>query len=313
MKTVPLGQTGQNVSALCLGTMYFGSRTARQTSFQLLDAYRERGGTFLDTANIYATWLSGHHGGESESLLGQWIKDRGNRPDLFIAGKVGFEMPGVRRGLRSAQIEAECHKSLKRLGIDTIDLYYAHKDDRNTPMQETLEAFHRLVKAGHVRYIGASNFPAWRLEEARWTSSVNGLSSYCCIQQRYSYLRPKPGAVFGPQLAANRDLLDYCRTRNMTLLAYTPLLSGSYTRPDKPLPAKYVGPDSKARLRALRSVAKETGATPNQVVLAWMLQHGPPVIPVFGASTPEQMAENMAAPKVLLTGRQMERLDRAQG
>ncbi|MBN1996313.1 aldo/keto reductase [candidate division KSB1 bacterium] len=313
MKTIPLGQTGLKVSALCLGTMYFGSRIDLDTSFKLLDTYTERGGAFLDTANIYATWIYGCRGGESENLLGKWIKKRGNRKDLFIATKMGFEMPGVKRGLRAAQIEAECHKSLKRLGVETIDLYYAHKDDPHTPMQETLEAFDRLVKTGCVRHIGASNFPAWRMEEARWTSIVNNLSSYCCIQQRYSYLRPKPGAGFEPQLAANTELLDYCRMRDLTLLAYTPLLSGSYSRNDRPLSGKYVGPDSKARLRALRSVAGESGATPNQVVLAWMLQHDPPVLPVFGASTPDQMSENLAALDISLTTQQMERLNRAQG
>jgi aryl-alcohol dehydrogenase-like predicted oxidoreductase len=139
------------------------------------------------------------------------MRERKNRAQMFIATKVGFGYPGVEQGLRAHQIETECEGSLKRLGIDTIDLYYAHVDDRNTPQEETLEAFDRLVKAGKVRLIGASNFLAWRLEEARWVSQTHGWAEYCCIQQRHSYVRPKPGGSFAPQIAANDDLLDYCR------------------------------------------------------------------------------------------------------
>ncbi|MCS7219778.1 MAG: aldo/keto reductase [Anaerolineae bacterium] len=311
MKTVLLGHTGVQVSAICLGAMYFGTRNDPPSSYQLLDQYVEAGGSFIDTANIYAWWVPGFQGGESETLLGQWMRERCNRARLFLATKVGFQYAGVERGLRASQIEAECEKSLKRLGVETIDLYYAHVDDRKTPMEETLEAFDRLVRAGKVRFIGASNFLAWRLEEARWVSQTHGWAEYCCIQQRYTYLRPKPGASFDPQIAANEDLLDYCQTRGLTLLAYSPLLSGAYTRPDRPLPAQYVGPDSEARLAALKAVAAEVGATVNQVVLAWMIHSVPPVIPVIGASTPEQMRENLGALEVKLTEEHIARLNNA--
>jgi aryl-alcohol dehydrogenase-like predicted oxidoreductase len=227
MRTISLGNSGVEVSAFCLGTMYFGSRTDRETSFQLLDRYVEAGGSFLDTANIYARWVPGFVGGESETLLGGWMRERKHRDQIFVATKVGFQYPGVEWGLRADQIETECEKSLKRLGTDTIDLYYAHVDDRNTPMEETMAAFDRLVKAGKVRLIGASNFLAWRLEEARWVSQTRGWAEYCCIQQRYSYIRPKSGASFDPQIATNDDLLDYCRARGITILAYSPLLSGA--------------------------------------------------------------------------------------
>lgn len=311
MKKIPLGHSGVEVSVFCLGAMLFGSSTDKPTSYQILDQYFDAGGSFIDTANIYAWWVPGCQGGESETLLGEWMRERGNRSRVFLATKVGFQYPGVERGLRAEQIEAECDKSLKRLGTDYIDLYYAHVDDRNTPMEETLEAFDRLIRAGKVRFIGASNFLAWRLEEARWVSAVHGWAQYCCIQQRYSYLRPKPGARFDPQVAANDDLIDYCRTRGVQLLAYSPLLGGAYTRLDRPIPEQYIGPDTDARLTVLRQVARELGATPNQVVLAWMVQSEPPVIPLVAASTIDQMYENLGALRLTLSGDQLERLNRA--
>jgi len=311
MKTVSLGKTGVEVSAFCLGTMHFGSRTDKETSYQILDRHVEAGGSFLDTANNYAMWVPGCVGGESETLLGEWMRGRKNRAQMFIATKVGFDYPGVERGLRAQQITTECEKSLKRLGIDTIDLYYAHRDDRNTPVEETLEAYDRLIKAGKVRFIGASNFLAWRLEEARWVSETLGWAEYCCVQQRYSYIRPKPGADFGHQTAANDDLLDYCRARGMRLLAYSPLLSGAYTRADRAFPDQYLGPDTDARVAALKVVCEEVGATANQVVLAWMAQSDPAVIPVFGASRVEQLQENLGALAVELSAEQMARLNDA--
>jgi len=311
MKTVQLSQSGVEVSIYCLGAMYFGSRTDKTMSYRLLDQYVAAGGSFLDTANIYAWWVPGFKGTESETLLGEWLRERKNRAQMFIASKVGFGYQEVERSLRARQIETECEGSLKCLGIDTIDLYYAHVDDRNTPQEETLEAFDRLVKAGKVRLIGASNFLAWRLEEARWISQTHGWAEYCCIQQRYSYVRPKPGASFDPQLAANDDLLDYCRGRDLTLLAYSPLLGGAYARPDRPFAEQYLGPDTDARLKVLKKVAQEVGATPNQIVLAWMVQSDPVVIPLVAASTPEQMQENLEALEIKLSAEQMAYLNEA--
>jgi aryl-alcohol dehydrogenase-like predicted oxidoreductase len=311
MRTVPLGGTDVRVSAFCLGTMHFGSRTDRETSYRLLDQYVEAGGSFLDTANIYARWVPGFKGGESETLLGEWMRECGNRSQTFVATKVGFQYPGVERGLRAHQIEAECEKSLQRLGVDAIDLYYAHVDDRDTPMEETMEAFDRLVKAGKVRFIGASNFLAWRLEEARWVSQTRGRAEYCCIQQRYSYIRPKPGASFDPQIATNDDLLDYCRVRDITMLAYSPLLSGACTRADRAFSEQYLGPDTDVRMAALKAVASEVGATANQVVLAWMVQSDPPVIPLVAASTVGQMEENLRALEIEFSPEQMTRLNEA--
>ena len=311
MRTVPLGNTGVEVSVFCLGTMYFGSSTDAATSYQLLDQYVEAGGSFLDTANIYARWVPGYVGGESETLLGHWMCERNARSQLFLASKVGFEMPGVEPGLRASQIEEECEKSLKRLGVDSIDLYYAHRDDRNIPIEETMEAFDKLVKAGKARFIGASNFSAWRLEEARWVSQTHGWAEYCCIQERYSYVRPKPGANFDPQVAANEHLLDYCKTRSIKLLAYSPLLRGAYSRPDRPFPEEYIGPDTEARLAVLKVIAEEKRVTANQIVLAWMIHREPCVIPLVAASTSDQMRENLSALNITLSVDDMARLNNA--
>jgi aryl-alcohol dehydrogenase-like predicted oxidoreductase len=315
MKTVILGNTGIQVSALCLGGMYFGTRNDEATSFRLLDQYVEAGGSFIDTANIYAHWVKGFKGAESEALLGRWMKSRKNRSKMFIATKVGFEIPpmGVPRSLRASWIESECEKSLQRLGCETIDLYYAHQDDRSTPMEETLGAFDQLVKAGKVRFIGASNFTAWRLEEARWTSVNHGWSEYCCVQQRHTYLRQKPGASFYPQLAANEDLFDYCRNRKITLLAYSALLSGGYTRPDREIGEEYAGADSQARIKVLKEVAEEIGCTVNQVILAWMLHGQPFTLPLIAASTESQLSENLGALEISLSPAELARLDQAGG
>jgi len=313
MRTIHLGNTGMQVSTLCLGAMYFGTRNDEATSFRLLDQYVEAGGGFIDTANIYAHWIKGFKGAESEALLGRWQKSRKNRSSIIIATKVGFEIPplDVPRSLSARWIETECEKSLQRLGCESIDLYYAHVDDRSTPMEETLGAFDRLVKAGKVRFIGASNFAAWRLEEARWTSLKHGWSEYCCIQQRHTFLRPKPGASFYPQMAANEDLFDYCRNRKITFLAYSALLSGAYTRADRGYDEQYAGADTQARLEALRAVAQEKGTTVNQIILAWMLHGNPPVLPLIAASSEVQMKENLQALEISLSAEEMERLNQA--
>ena len=311
MQTVRLGNTNAEVSQLCLGVLRYGNVVDRETSYRLMDRYADAGGAFFDTANIYSFWIPGFEGGESETVLGQWMRDRKNRARMSVGTKLGFAYQDVERGLRADQIERECVKSLERLQTDYIDLYYSHVDDRNTPLEETMEAFDRLIRAGKVRYIGASNFSSWRLEKARGVSRARGWAAYCCIQQRYSYLRPKPGADFGAQVAVNDDLLDLCRCENITLLAYSPLLFGAYTRPDRALEEQYLGPDTDARLAALHAVAGEIGATVNQVVYAWMMQSDPPVIPLTSPSTDEQAEENLGALEVTLSAEQMDRLNSA--
>lgn len=309
MKRVAFGSTGESVSELCLGTMHMGSNTPDGVSVQILDAYVERGGAFLDTANIYNRDAPDCAGGESERLIGRWMKERKNRDALFVATKVGMVHPRQPAGLRAGQIEQECERSLKNLDTDVIDLYYAHADDRDTPFEETLAAFDRLVTSGKVRFIGASNYLPTRLVEALWTSKVNGWAAYCCIQQRYSYLRPRPGADFGIQEATNDDLLDFCRTYGFPLVGYAPFLKGAVAdRPGKELRAQYTGEDSEARLSLLRTIAGELGISVPQLILAWMRHHDFTVIPLIGVSTPAQLTESLDALDVELPDDVMQRL-----
>lgn len=311
MKTITFGQTGVEVSAICLGVMEFGTAISKEKSYEVLDMYYENGGRFLDTANIYAFWIEGGKGGDSENLIGEWMRDRGNRDEMFIATKLGFDMPGDTGTLKADAIKSECENSLKRMGIETIDLYYAHRDDRETPLEETLKAFDELVVEGKVRFLGASNFLSWRLEKARNMSRANGWAEYCCLQQRYSYLRLQAGCAFDPQLMITDDLLEYSRTENLPMLAYTPLLGGCYVRDDRKLPAQYLGVDSDNRLAAARKLASALGVTTNQVVLAWMMQSDPPIIPVIATGNPDHMRENLAVEDVHLTVEQIAALDSA--
>lgn len=309
MKSQQLGQTGVQVSSLCLGAMYFGSRNDAGTSHRLLDQYVDAGGNFIDTANIYSHWVEGFRGGESETLLGEWMKARGNRDRVFLASKVGFGYGDVPKRLLASDIQQECDKSLKRLQVDTIDLYYAHVDDRTTPLEESLEALNRLVDAGKVRFIGASNYLAWRLEQAHWISETRGWAQFCCVQQHYTFLKLRGGMNVAPQVMANDDLLDYVANSGLTLLAYSVLQSGAYTRPERGFRKELQTPDNGKRLETLETVAGETGATVNQVILKWMMNHS--VIPLIAASSSDQLAENIGALDVSLTSDQMDRLNQS--
>ncbi|MDP6045908.1 MAG: aldo/keto reductase [Phycisphaerae bacterium] len=311
MKTIAFGNTGVEVSAICLGAMEFGTGISKDKSYEVLDAYFENGGRFLDTANIYAHWLPGGKGGDSEAFIGQWMRDRGNRSEMFIATKLGFDMPGEKGTLSAEEIRSQCEASLDRMGIETVDLYYAHRDDQETPLEETLKAFDDLVTEGKVRFLGASNFMAWRLERARTMSRANGWAEYCCLQQRHSYLRLQAGTTFAPQLPINEDLMAYSRAENFPMLAYTPLLGGCYVRDDRKLPAQYLGVDSDNRIQAVRKLAAEINATPNQIVLAWMMQSAPPIIPLIATGNIEHLRENLAVENIQLTSEQIAELDAA--
>lgn len=301
------------MSALCLGAMNYGTKADERESMRMLDRYTEAGGSFIDTANNYAVWWGGD-GNDSERVLGKWMKARGNRDRLFLATKVGFNRPDVGRSLRGAVMRAEIENSLKHLGTDRVDLYYAHTDVREDSLEETLETFDALRREGKVRFIGCSNHRAWRIEQARELSRRRGWVEYCCVQQRHTYLRPAPGASFGAQLPVDAELADYCGThlKDFLLLGYSSTLEGAYAgRPDRPIPVQYAGPDTDARLAALRAVAREVGATPVQVVYAWMLQSTPPVLPLVSAGSVSQLDENLGSLSLTLSAGHMARLDGA--
>ncbi|QLC34171.1 aldo/keto reductase [Halarchaeum sp. CBA1220] len=309
MDEVPLGTTGETVSPLCLGTMYFGSRTDPETSRALLDTYYDAGGRFLDTANIYATWVEGYDEPESEPLLGEWMTERDNRDDLFLATKVGFEYGDVPKSLDPDVIEREVERSLERLDTDYIDLLYAHVDDRDTPLAETMAAFDRLVESGKVRHLGASNYYGWRLARANTIAEERGLTPFSCVQPRFSYLTPHRNSDFERQRPATDESVTYCDDNDLTMLPYSPLLGGCYGRADKRIPERYVTTENRLKMDAVADVAERHDVSGNQVALAWLTQRDPPTVPVVGCSTVEQLEENLAALDVDLDERDFERLD----
>jgi aryl-alcohol dehydrogenase-like predicted oxidoreductase len=309
VQTRRLGTTDAEVSALCLGTMYFGSRTDEEASWELLDRYYEAGGRFLDTANKYATWVEDYDEPKSEPLLGEWIEERGVREELTIATKVGFPYPGVPRGLDPGLVEEEVEKSLDRLSIETIDLLYVHGDDYDTPQESYMRALHGLVEAGKVQHLGASNVFAWRLARANQIAAERGLTPFSCLQPRFSYLIPDRGADFGRQVPATDELVDYADRNGLTLVPFSPLLKGVYGRDDREIPAGYVRTENRLKMDLVRELAAEYGVGGNQIVLAWMAQRDPPIVPLFGASTPEQLEANVVALDVDLSTADRERLD----
>jgi aryl-alcohol dehydrogenase-like predicted oxidoreductase len=287
---------------LVLGTMYFGTRTDEATSFALLDRFVEAGGRMLDTANCYSFWSSPTgHGGQSEAVLGRWLAaNPGLRDELVIATKVGVEPrdEGGVEGLSAAVIERESARSLERLGIDAIDLYWAHGEDRATDLEETVAAFGALVSAGQVRRLGVSNHPTWRVERARAIAAQLGVEPWTALQLTTSYVEPRPGAQvpgkdhrFGFVTDETVDYLD--EHPDLELWVYSPLVQGSYDRADRPFPEAYDHPGTTARLAELTREAAALGVPRSQVVLAWMVARG--WKPIVGVSTVEQLDSALAS------------------
>jgi aryl-alcohol dehydrogenase-like predicted oxidoreductase len=307
------GRVSLEVSELCLGTMYFGYRTDEATAFAILDRFSEAGGTFLDTANCYGQW----HGDafESERVIGRWLRSRGKAGQMVIATKVGARTlvpgdPDARhwQGLSAKTIAEDAETSLRNLGVDRLDLYYAHIDDRATPLDETVDAFAALAESGKAGLLGASNAATWRIERAR--NLAAGRPAYSCVQQEGSYLLPEPGP--GQVSLVTEELRDYVAAEKLTLFAYSPLVGGGYARRDRPLRPIYDHPTNAARLAVLDETAAELGVTVNQVVLAWMLSvSDPPMIPIPGASSVAQLDEIIAATELTLDQTIVDRLNKA--
>jgi aryl-alcohol dehydrogenase-like predicted oxidoreductase len=312
------GEAGPLASVLCLGALPFGTVVDDATSFAILDRFVEAGGTFIDTANNYSFWIDGATGDESEEALGRWLRARsGARGGIVLATKVGGRptQPGLglksAEGLSSKAIQAGIEGSLRRLGTDHVDVYYAHIEDRAVPQEETTGAFAELVTRGEVGVLGCSNHASWRIERSRAVARDHGWPGYTCVQQRYSYLRPRPGVRLPEDghVHVTDELLDYVRSEpDLSLMAYTSLLFGAYTRPER-LPEHYDHPGTTARRAVLAEVAAELGITPIQVVLAWLIDHDPPVTPIIGVTSVAQLEECLAAADVELPPELRRRLD----
>ncbi len=306
-----LGHTGLKVSEMGHGTLMYGPKISEEAAQENLSRYAAAGGNFIDTANIYGRSQDGpSQAGDSERFIGKWLRKNGHREDFIIATKMGFPYPGIEYGTSPKQIREECDKSLKNLGVDCIDLYYLHTDDTAVPMEESLGTLQELIQEGKVRHIGASNFPAWRLERAGQICQKNGWEPFCCIQQRHSYLRPKPEAVFPFQRYVNEELREYVSDSGITLIAYCPLIKGAYTG-GKAFHPNYISADATARLKALDTIAAETGYSRTQLVFYWLMHSEVPALPLVATSNEAQFREAMSALEVKLTEEQMDVLTTA--
>jgi len=306
MLTRQLGRTALQVTPLCLGGNVFGWTCDEPTSFEVLNAYVAGGGNFIDTADSYSAWQPGNTGGESETIIGRWMKSRGNRQHVIIATKVGSRMytgPNM-QGLSQRYILEEVEASLKRLQTDYIDLYQAHRDDPQTPLSETMAAFDALVRQGKVRYVGASNYTAERLREAIQVSAQHGYVRYESLQPPYSLLN---------RADYERDLEALCLQEGLGVITYSSLASGFLTgkyRAGKEVPATpraqgiqehYMNERGFAILKQVEQVAKAHNATIAQVALAWILTRPSITAPIASATSVEQTQELLGSVSLQLT------------
>jgi aryl-alcohol dehydrogenase-like predicted oxidoreductase len=308
-----LGNTGFDVAPLAFGGNVFGWTVDEPTSFRLLDAFVDAGFNLVDTADSYSRWVTGHEGGESETVIGRWIASRGHHDDVVIATKVGSDKGLGRRCLRKDYIVQAAEASLRRLQVDAIDLYQSHWDDESTSFDETLEAYATLIAQGKVRAIGASNLSAERLQQALDVSARSGLPRYMTLQPPYNlYDR----ATFEGPLA------DLCIREGIGVISYFALAAGFLTgkyRSEADFAksargagmSKYLNSRGLRILAALDQVAADTRATPAQVALAWLVGRPGLTAPIASATSVEQLGELIAATRLRLSADAVRLLDEA--
>jgi aryl-alcohol dehydrogenase-like predicted oxidoreductase len=312
-----LGRTGLKVSLLCLGTMTMGWTSGKEDSFAVMDAFVEAGGNFIDTADIYSRWAEGNPGGVAETWIGEWLgQSQVPRHQVVIATKVRgrmWEGPNG-EGLSRVHIMKAAEDSLRRLNTDYIDLYQTHSPDEDTPLDETMRALEDLVRQGKVRYLGASNYPAWLLTKALWVSDRLGLARYDSLQPHYNLVH---------RAEFERELRDVCCDQGLGVIPYSPLAGGFLTgkyRQGRPLPEKargssgdrlqkYMTDRNFALVEKLDEIGRAHNATVTQVALAWMLAHPSITSPIIGANTVEQLSETMGALRVQLSDQEKAALD----
>jgi aryl-alcohol dehydrogenase-like predicted oxidoreductase len=300
---------------LALGAMEYGTRIDEEASFRLLDEYVDAGGEWIDTANCYAFWQDpSGHGGQSEELLGRWLARRpGVRDRVKLATKVGCEplwpgsWPEHSEGVSAKSIDAALEASLRRLGVDHIDLYWAHRDDRSTPLEETVAAFGKHAAAGTIGRLGLSNYALWRVERMRGLAAELGVMGPSALQLRYSYLQPRP--FVRDHIHDHRfgwitdEVLDYAENNpEQQLFAYSPLMSGAYeNRADRPIDPAFDHPGTTRRLEVLTTLAESLDTTRSAVVLAWLAGGTPAITPIVGASTPAYLTTALTGARLELS------------
>lgn len=314
MKKNPLGDSGLSVAPLALGGNVFGWTIDEACSFQVLDAFVDAGFDLVDTANMYSAWVPGDQGGESETILGRWLKATGKRDRITLATKVGHQMGDGSLGLKRDYIFRMVEDSLRRLQTDRIDLYQAHKDDESTPLAETLAAFDALVKQGKVRAIGASNYSATRLREALAISEREKLARYVSLQPEYN-LYDRQGF--------EAELEPLCLEKRVGVIGYYSLasgfLTGKYRSADDlgqsargaTIGKRYMNERGQRILKALDDVSAARGTSPAGVSLAWLMQRPSVTAPIASATTVEQLRELVKAAELKLTPEDVAKLDAA--
>lgn len=313
MKTREIGSSGLRVGPLAFGGNVFGWTVDESTSFRLLDAFVASGFHLIDTADVYSRWVPGNHGGESETIIGKWLRQSGKRDQVVLATKVGMEMGPGKTGLSRPHILKAVEESLTRLQTDTIDLYQAHKDDPETPLEETLAAFGDLIKQGKVRAIGASNYSSDRLAEALRISKENGLPAYQCLQPQYNLCE---------RAGFEESLEPLCRERGIGVIPYYSLASGFLTgkyRSDADLAksargksvSNYLNERGFRILAALDEVASRYASTPARVAIAWLLSRPTVTAPIASATSVGQFDDLAEAVRLNLDHSAVELLNNA--
>jgi aryl-alcohol dehydrogenase-like predicted oxidoreductase len=322
-----LGRSGLFVSPIALGTMQFGWSADESASHRILDAYVDQGGNLIDTADCYSAWAPNNPGGVSEEIIGRWLAARKNRDRVLIATKVraamgqgfseGRNHPLQREGLSRRWILRACEDSLRRLQVDYIDLYQAHWIDPLTPIEETLSAFTDLVRKGYVRYIGCSNFSAWRLMQALWEADKHGFESIVSIQPEYSLIGPTRADF-------EREIAKVCLAYGVGVIPYSPLaggfLTGKYRR-NQPLPESVRTGDNARRmtdknfdiLEKLIEIAGRHNSTPTRVALAWQLAQPFVTAPIIGANNLDQLGDSMGAATLKLSDQDLVEIEQVSG
>jgi len=313
LKKRKLGNSGLEVAPLALGGNVFGWTADEAMSFKLLDAFVAHGFNLIDTADTYSRWVPGNRGGESETIIGKWLKQRGVRDKVVIATKVGMEMAPDKKGLSKAYVLREAEDSLKRLQTDYIDLYQSHTDDAATPLEETLDAYAQLVKQGKVKAIGASNYGVERLAQALKISSQHGYPSYQSLQPHYNLYER---ADYESKLEA------LCRQAGIGVITYFSLARGFLTgkyRSEADLTKSPRGAGVKSYLNgrglrildALDKVAKQRSSTPARVSLAWLMARPSVTAPIASATNLDQLNDLIEATKLVLDPASIEQLNQA--
>jgi len=311
MEKRKLGSAGPEVPLICLGGNVYGWTLPEAEAFRQLDAALDAGLNFVDTADVYSRWVPGNNGGESETIIGNWFRKTGKRKDVILATKVGMDLGEGKKGLKAAYIRQSVDDSLRRLQTDYIDIYQAHTDDAETPLEETLGAFDELVKQGKVRYIGASNLSGARLAEALETSRKHGFASYISLQPHYNLVERQDFEL---------DLLPVVEKYQLGVIPYFSLasgfLSGKYRSPldaEKAargsLVQKYLNDQGFAVVAELEEVANAHGSTPARVALAWLLAQPGITAPIASATNEKQLADLAEATKLKLDAESIQKLN----